>query len=115
MMAIKDIQELIPALVIPNGASVSNVLDRTVFGDATAFSLFAPGTLDATTFVIEISPDGTNWFGWEDSSGTAIACPGASKARVYSSAIFKSMRIKAGANVAADRSFSVVKEFLLGG
>ena len=99
-------------VVIPSGAAVT----RSIFGtyeysDATAIVIQSPATLDALTFTIETSNDGTNFATMSDGTNN-IPVPAAGKAIQYTDMLgSKYFRIKASGNVAADRIFLVSKQW----
>lgn len=101
-------------VVISSGQTTT----RAIFGpyeysDATALVIQSPATLDALTFTLEISNDGTNWATLSD--GTApLPFPAAGNAIQYTDMLgSKYFRIKASGAVAADRTFLVSKQWVV--
>lgn len=106
-------------LTIPNGTAVSRwVLAERECGDAELITIYAPGTLDALTYTIEVSYDQdnganttyspTNVTTLNDGAGD-VAPPAATKACSYPGFAVKAWRIKASGNVTADRVFGLTK------
>lgn len=93
------------SLVIPNGTDVSNELDIQA---VEAIGIVAPDTLDAVTFNVEVAADkgGTTWgiLTTEDGVDVELTQGVATPINV---APWRSIRIKATGNVAADRTFRV--------
>lgn len=93
-------------LVIPSGAAVSNALDLS---RVDSICIYAPDTLDALTFTIEVAPSRTSpaadWATLEE-GGSDVALT-AAKALVIPVAPFRSVRIASSGNVAADRTFHI--------
>lgn len=91
---------------------------RAIFGpyeysDATVIMIQSPATLDALTFTIEVSQDGTTWATLTDGT-TNLPVPAAGKAAQYTDFLAsKYFRIKASANVAAERVFRVSKQWVV--
>jgi hypothetical protein len=103
-----------PSLTIPNAGSVSNALTiDEVFSDAEAFTLFAPATLDAGTFTIEVNDRAGGTFVTLNSGTADVQAPAASKACIYPAPNFYSFRIRSSGAVAADRTWRVVKTVTL--
>jgi len=103
-----------PVLTIASGQSASNALPSSAIEDLVAALLYAPATLDALTFTLEVNanPNATTsdsgWITLCDATGTAIAPPAASKAQLYSELPHAgAIRIKASGNVAADRMWKL--------
>jgi hypothetical protein len=104
----------IPALTIPSGASVSNVIPSPTFVDCPGILLYGPPALDALTYRIQVHPDprATNstlhWRNLADLAGTDFSPPAALKAQMYTDlASAGAIRIQASGNVTADRTWSV--------
>lgn len=100
-----------PSITIANGQTLSNTIRcDQAFSWAKVFTLFAPATLDATTFKIEVTDDidaqSVVWREWNDGTND-ITAPGAGDARTYEYPNFSAMRIKAGASVAAARTWAM--------
>jgi hypothetical protein len=108
----------IPDVVIPNGANVSQVVSSLAFNDADGIMLYGLLTTDGViTYTLEVNPDAkaTNASaGWAtlqigDPAGDAVP-PLQGKARFYSElAAPMAFRIKASANVTADRTWNASK------
>lgn len=100
-------------VVIASGQSAT----RAIFGpyeysDATTIMIQSPAALDALSFTIEVSQDGTNWATLTDGFSN-LPVPGAGKAAQYTDMLAsKYFRIKASGNVAADRTFRVSKQWV---
>lgn len=112
----------LPDLVIPNGTALSNVLtatgaptapnmatDGAGFRDADSISIAAPATLpEATT--VQVSMDESGAEGWHNLvRGGADVTIAAGKAVTVELISFKAIRLSAGGNVAAQRTFKVTK------
>jgi hypothetical protein len=100
------------SFTIPSGQSASNAVPAEAgFSSARAFTLFAPAALDATTFTIQVTDNMTVpapvWRNWHDGTGNIVA-PLANLARTYQWPVAAGMRILAGTNVAANRTWTVV-------
>ena len=98
--------------VIANGANASRaVYSDYEYSDATAITIQAPAALDALTFTLEVSQDGSSWTTASDGSND-LPVPAAGKAVQYTELLsVKYWRIKASGNVAADRTFKVSKQW----
>lgn len=105
----------LPPLTIPNGAAVSNSFDWKEYGyDSEAITVFAPAALDVLTYTWEVSRDGgTTYKTLVDTVGAPIYVPAATFAVVYNGtfASITNLRIKASGNVAADRTWTLLKAF----
>jgi hypothetical protein len=99
-------------IVIPSGSSVTRSISGAYeYSDAVAITIQSPATLDALTFTIEISNDGTNFATMSDGTNN-IPVPAAGKAIQYTDMLgARAWRIKASGNVAADRTFLVSKQW----
>lgn len=110
-----------PDLVIASGQTKSNIMNSPLaFDDAEAITLYAPGTVDAGTYTIEVNADPkatSASSGWDtlqigDPAGDA-APPGINKARTYYElACVGSYRLS-GPSAAADRVFQQTKSIYL--
>jgi hypothetical protein len=99
-------------VTIPNGTNASRaVFSAYEYSDAVAISIQAPAALDAQTFTLEGSQDGSTWATLSD--GTAdIPVPAAGKIIQYTELLSVNYwRIKSSGNVAADRTFKVTKQW----
>lgn len=98
-------------VVILSGSTTTRTIDGVhEYSDATAICIQSPATLDAGTYTIEVSWNGTTWATLEDAGGD-ITVPAATKARQYTEIHgFKHFRIK-GPSAAADRTFHVTKQW----
>jgi hypothetical protein len=99
-------------VTIASGTNASRaVFSAYEYSDAVAISIQAPGTLDALTFTLEGSQDGTTWATLND--GTAdLPVPAAGKIIQYTELLSVNYwRIKASGNTAADRTFKVTKQW----
>lgn len=99
-------QVRLPNLVIPNGQSVSNALNRNNLRYLLAVTVFPPTVLDAGTYTIEVTADGTNWVTLQE--GGADATLTAGKARTVDEPSYLGFRIKSSVNATADRTFMLV-------
>lgn len=99
-------------VVIPSGSNVTRSISGAYeYSDAVAILIQAPATLDALSFSIEISNDGTNFATLTDGI-VNIPVPGAGKAIQYTEILgSRFWRIKASGNVASDREFIVSKQW----
>lgn len=100
------------SLTIPNGASVSNVLDTNsqYSGLSEYIGIQSPAALDAGTFTIEVSQDNATFATLCQADGTtALQLPAAAKARAYQFELapWRYIRIKSSIAVAADRVFLI--------
>jgi len=99
-----------PSLVIASGAASSNVLSAEQhYEDAVSIYMHGPASLDALTFTIEMSHDGSSWATYS-SGGSDVGPAGAVKATIYydlPNAPF--IRLKASGNVAATRTWILAK------
>lgn len=97
---------------IPSGSNATRAIVSDIeCSDATAITIQSPTTLDALTFTIEVSQDGTTWATANDGTGD-LPVPAASKAIQYVEMLsVRYWRIKASGNVAADRTFAVTKQW----
>jgi hypothetical protein len=99
-------------VVIPSGSNVTRSISGAYeYSDAVAIVIQAPATLDALTFTIEVSNDGTNFATLTDGTNP-LPMPGAGQAIQYTDILgSRAFRIKASSNVAADREFLVSKQW----
>jgi hypothetical protein len=82
------------------------------YSDARFLTIQAPATLDAATWTIEVSFDGTTW-ATLNTGAADIAPPAAGKARQYTEMLSsRYFRIKASSGTAADRTFKVSKQWV---
>jgi hypothetical protein len=98
-------------VVILSGATSTRWIEGVdSYSDATAICIQSPSALDAGTYMIEVSRDGSTAATLEDAGGD-ITVPAANKARQYTEIHgFKYFRIK-GPTAAADRTFLVSKQW----
>lgn len=98
-------------VTIPSGASVSrSVKAVSEYADANLIGIISPATLPDTV-TIQVSHDDVTYATLNN--GTAdVAAPAAGKAGVYDQLVFPYWRLSAAANVAADRTFKVSKNYL---
>lgn len=102
-----------PEVVISSGQTESAWVDSAkVYDDALSITLYGPAGLDALTFTIEVSPDGSTAYALQD-GGAAVEAPGASEAIVLDNPSFRYFRIKASGAVAADRAWQMDKEIYI--
>jgi hypothetical protein len=100
-------------VVIPNGSNAS----RAIFGDyeysdASVITIQSPATLDALTFTIELSQDGSTWATATDGAND-IPVPLVGEAIQYTEMLSsRYFRIKASGNVVADTTFAVTKQWV---
>lgn len=99
-------------VVIPSGSNVTRTISGAYeYSDATAITIQSPATLDALTFTIEISNDGTN-FATLNTGTVDLTVPAAGKAIQYTDMLgARFFRIKASGNVSANREFLVSKQW----
>lgn len=99
-------------VTIASGDTISRVVDgKYEYADATAINIQSPATLDAVTFTIEVSYDGTTFATLNDGTSD-IAPPAAGKSRQYIEMLgTKSFRLKASSAVSADRTFKLTKQY----
>lgn len=108
---------VLPDLVIPAGAAVSNILNGPgSYDDALAIVLYGPASLEAHTYTIQVSPlpkavAGSTWTTHQIGETPAdVAPPASAKSRTYYElASAMSFRIKSDANVTADVTFKATK------
>ena len=101
----------LPPLTIPSGSANSNSMSFAEFSDATAVTLYGPAALDALTFTLEISRDGSTWVTSNDGTSD-IGPPAAVKGRQYTEFLGANyVRIHASGNVAADRTWTASKQW----
>ena len=98
-------------VVISSGQTTTRTISGIYeYSDATAIIIQSPATLDAGTYTIEVSNDGTTYATLTDASGD-VGVPAAGKARQYIEMLGShSFRIK-GPSAAADRTFFVSKQW----
>lgn len=80
------------------------------YSDATAIVIQSPATLDAGTYVIQTSNDGTTFTTLSDAGGD-IAAPAAGKSRQYIEMLGSRFFRISGPSAAADRTFLVSKQW----
>jgi len=99
-------------VTVPTGQNASRWIFGTYeYSDATAITIQSPAGLDAGTWTIEVSNDGTTASALNDGTSD-IPVPAAGKARQYIEMIgFKFFRIKCSVNVAETRTFLVSKQW----
>lgn len=103
-------RKVITPLTIPSGQSVSNsIAADKLYSDCIGLALYGPAALDALTFTLEVSQDGTTFKTLVDGDPVADQAPPlATKARVYYNLTnFGYIRIKSSSGVAADRTWLV--------
>lgn len=103
----------LPDLTIPNGSSTSNALSWRYLRHLWSLAIFSPETLDAHTFIVEVSAvDGASAAAadWRTLQEGGIDVQlSADKALVIGGPAFRGVRIRdTSGNVAADRTFKVV-------
>lgn len=98
-------------VVISSGGTTTRSINGSYeYSDATAIIIQSPATLDAGTYTIEVSNDGSTWATLEDAGGN-LGVPAATKARQYTEILgSRFFRIK-GPTAAADRTFIVSKQW----
>lgn len=98
-------------VVISSGGTTTRAIHGVYeFSDATAIVIQSPATLDAGTYTIETSNNGSDWATLTDASGD-LGVPAAGKSRQYTEMLGShSFRIK-GPSAAADRTFIVSKQW----
>lgn len=101
----------IESVVISSGGTTTRWIEGVKeYSDATAICIQSPSALDAGTYTIEVSRDGSTAATLTDAGGD-LSVPAASKARQYTEIHgFKYFRIK-GPTAAADRTFIVSKQW----
>ena len=105
-------------VTILSGATKSNIVSSKQVGDAWAVGIKAPASINtATGLTIEVCEKddagaGDVWATLEDYAGTAIAPPGAGKARTISEIMaFGSFRLSVTGAPNADTTWTVGKNF----
>ncbi len=111
----------LPALTIPSGSNVSNILNANVYEDAQSVMLHGPSTLGADsgfTYTIEVSQkrDAVAADQWNTlQAGDPVAdvtAAGVGKSRDYPEiSRAASFRIKSSANVTQDRTWQADKQW----
>lgn len=98
-------------IVILSGATTTRTIEGAYeYSDATAITIQSPATLDAGTYVIQVSNDGTTFSNLNDGTND-IAPPAAGKSRQYIEMLgFRAWRIS-GPTSAANRTFLVSKQW----
>lgn len=98
-------------VVILSGETSTRAIEGVdEYSDATAICIQSPGTLDAGTYSIQVSRDGSTWATLEDAGGD-LSVPAANKARQYTEIHgFKFFRIT-GPTAGANRTFLVSKQW----
>lgn len=107
----------LPPLIIPAGASVSNILNGPgCYDDALAIVLYTPAGLEAHTYTLQVCPDGeatpASTFVTLQVGDTPAdqGPPAAGKSQVYYElASAMSFRIKSNANVTDAQTFEASK------
>lgn len=109
----QSFQSSIADVVVLSGGTTSRaVSSASEYSDATAIHIQAPATIDAGTWTIETSFDGTTWATLNDGAAD-IGPPAAAKARQYIEMIGAVYwRIKSP-TTAADRTFKVHKQWTI--
>jgi hypothetical protein len=99
-------------VVIASGASATRAISGAYeYSDAVAIVIQSPATLDALTFTLEVSNDGSTWATLSDGI-TDLTMPGAGKSKQFTEMLgSRFFRIKSSGNVAADRTFLVSKQW----
>jgi hypothetical protein len=99
-------------IILSAGTASRSVYDNDEYMDAVAIGIISPATLDATTFVIQVSADNIAWARLQAGEPPLdVDAPAAGKARVYYELVnFPYWRILAGGAVAANRTFKVYKQ-----
>lgn len=106
--------KMTPATV-PTGQAVSRVIDmQKEASDAEAIAVVAPASIDGKTYTWEASVDGGTTYGTvKDTAGTNIIVPGVSAIIIFNGVFtaITHLRIRASANVSADVTFQLGKNF----
>lgn len=97
-------------LTISNGNTESNVLDEDALSGAETLAIYAPDTLDAATFTVQVAPvpepAAADWTDLQiDGADVTLT---ADKATIIFTVPFRALRISSSVAVAADRVFAVV-------
>lgn len=103
------------ALVIPNGADVSNALPSACIEDLTAALLYGPASTEGgKTFALQCNPNPeatnstTGWVALCDGTGAGLTPPAALKAQLYSEIPHcGALRIKASGNLGSDHTWQL--------
>ena len=100
-------------VTVASGATESRAVYADYeYSDARYLTIYAPATLDAVTWTIEVSTDGTTWSTLNNGTSD-IAPPAAGKARQYIEMLSsRYFRIKASSATAANRIFRVSKQWV---
>lgn len=97
-------------VTVAQSATVSRAVSYNEYSDATAIHIQSPGTMDAGTWTLETSMNGTDWATLNDGSAN-IGPPGQGLSRQYTELVaVLYWRIK-GPTTAADRIFKVSKQW----
>lgn len=97
-------------LTIASGQANSRWVDvENEMSDAHQISITAPSALDAVTYTIEVSEDGSTVSGTLHNGTSDVGLPAAGKVVNYDPFAVKYWRIHASGNAAADRDFIVRK------
>lgn len=98
--------------IASGGTTSRSVFSDYEYSDARFLTIQSPGTLDAITFTIEVSQDGTTWATLANQTAN-IVVPAAGKAIQYTEMLSsKYFRLKAASAVAADRAFKISKQWI---
>jgi hypothetical protein len=100
------------ALVVASGQTTSGAL---LIKDPASIGLIVP-TITSGTVTVQVSADGTNWFGLKDTGGNALLSYAASTGGFACSADdlapvlgYAYLRLVCGASQGADRTFTVCR------
>ena len=99
--------------VILSGQTTSRAIYADYeYSDARFLTIQSPATLDAVTFTIEVSFDGTTWATLASETANTVV-PAATKAIQYNAMLSsRYFRLKAASAVAADRTFKISKQWI---
>ena len=98
-------------VVIASGQTATRAIHGNYeYSDATAILIQSPATLDAGTYVIQTSNDGTTFTTLSDAGGDIVA-PAAGKSRQYIEMLGSRFFRISGPTAAADRTFQVSKQW----
>ncbi len=97
-------------VILSGQTATRNIVGVYEYSDATAINIQSPATMDAGTYVIQTSFDGTTWAALNDGSND-IGPPAAGKSRQYVEMLsFPFWRIS-GPSAGANRTFLVSKQW----
>lgn len=101
-------------ITIETGQTSSRIVNAAYeTADATAVTLMAPATLDAATFTLEGSQDGTTFYTLNDGSSD-IGPPAVNKCRQYTELMgYQYWRIKSSGSAAAPRTWKASKQWTI--